>query len=504
MSKNKKNTIKVIRENLIDLQASHQVLLFLSLFSAIFYLLYLLDFRNVSNWFLYSILLFIEAYIILQTVGIWWTIFYSSKNPKDHHYYDAKLELIKNTNIEGGIDVFVTIYGESLKDVYNTLKASAELKIEHRTYALDDGNSVQVRMIAKSLGVEYISREKNTDNKAGNINNALALTKGKYFAVFDADHTPKNNFLIETVPFFSDENVAFVQTPQVMKEEKDMFSIGSADSQKIFYDLVGRGKNRFNSMFWVGTNAIFKRSAVEEVGNIFPHTSEDILTSYRLHQKNYKSVYIPDVLAQGLAPNTMTSYMKQQLRWAGGGFHMFFKENPLFTKMSLDQKIQYFLTSVFYYSGFVILFMILMPLAYIYFGIKPINANTFQWLVSYVPYFLFQFVMILILSGRFSWQSYIISINSFPAYILSFWKVITNQKISWNVSTGAMKDNDSQLFFLWPQIILLILSVLAIPLAIIDPREIGTTIFSLFWIIVNIISMGIFVIIAYKTKEIKQ
>lgn len=481
------------------LQASHIVLLGISIFSLFLYVIFIFNLNNVSNWWLYGILIFTEIYIILQTLGIWWTTFYSSENPRDHYYYDLRKKIIADGEVEGGVDVFITSYGEDLATIYKTLKAARDMHIKHNTFALDDGKSQNVKQIAESLGVTYVARPDNKHAKAGNLNHALReVASGRFFCMFDADFVPKKHFLVETLPFFHDDKVAFVQTPQVLKNRNNIFAAGSSDSQKVFYDLVGGGKNRFNSMFWVGTNAMFRRAPIDDMGGIVHHNSEDIFTAYRLHQKGYKSIYIPDTLAIGVAPDNLGAYMKQQLRWAGGGFDMFFNENPLFTKLSADQKIQYFITSLFYFSGFVILASMLLPLIYIYFNIKPIDSDPIQWLISYVPFFLFQFIMILILSGRFSWQSYILSINSFPAYILAFWKVATRQKIKW-VSTGTIRGG-SKLEFLWPHMLILLVSVLAIPLAFLNQNiEVGTTIISMFWIGLNIVSISTFIFLSYTS-----
>jgi cellulose synthase (UDP-forming) len=92
--------------------------------------------------------------------------------------------------------------------------AAIAMRGEHRTWILDDGRSDDVRALADRLGARYVRRLSSNGAKAGNINHALTLAKGDYFAVFDADFVPTKDFLFETVPFFADESIAFVQTPQ--------------------------------------------------------------------------------------------------------------------------------------------------------------------------------------------------------------------------------------------------------------------------------------------------
>jgi cellulose synthase (UDP-forming) len=485
----------------LAIQASYQVLLVLSILSALFYIVFILDFNIVRSWPLYIALLGIEGYVILQTVTVWWTALYSGNDPRDHHYHAAKKELLIAKKIEGGVDVFITVYGEDINTITATAHAVRDMHIEHNTYILDDGKSDAVRSMAQKLKIGYIRSTNNKNAKAGNVNNGLAHTSGKYIVVFDADFVPKPHFLQETLPFFNEEEVAFVQTPQVLGNRTNMFSIGSSDSQKVFYGLIGAGKNRFNSMFWVGTNAVFRRAALEDVGGVYTHTSEDILTAYRLHQREWKSVYIPDALAIGEGPDNLVAYMKQQLRWAGGGMYMFLKENPLFKKLSFDQKWQYFSTATFYFSGFVVLGMLLFPLIFIYFNIRPIETDGIAWATRYIPYFLFQFVMILLLSGQFSWQSYVISINSFTAYINAFIQAVIGKKISWSFTTGRLKSSGIvKLSILWPHWIIFILSVLAFPLSVLAAKDVTLTLISLFWITINIITIGTFLYQSYKIK----
>ena len=43
-------------------------------------------------------------------------------------------------------------------------------------------------------------------------------------------------------------------------------AVGTGEAQRIFYELVMPGKNHFNAVFCVGTNVIFRRAALAEIG----------------------------------------------------------------------------------------------------------------------------------------------------------------------------------------------------------------------------------------------
>ena len=93
--------------------------------------------------------------------------------------------------------------------------------------------------------------------------------------------------------------------------------------QSVFYRFIQPGKNRFNAAFCVGTNVIFRRTAIEQIGGMYTGSkSEDVWTSLMLHEHGWKSVYISTVLAVGDTPETIEAYTKQQLRWATGGFEI--------------------------------------------------------------------------------------------------------------------------------------------------------------------------------------
>jgi len=74
---------------------------------------------------------------------------------------------------------------------------------------------------------------------------------------------PMPDFVHETVPFFAEADVAFVQTPQVYGNLDTVVSRGAAYMQSVFYQFVQPGRNRFNAAFCVGTNVVFRRSAID-------------------------------------------------------------------------------------------------------------------------------------------------------------------------------------------------------------------------------------------------
>ena len=93
--------------------------------------------------------------------------------------------------------------------------------------------------------------------------------------------------LERTLPEFVDPRVAFVQTPQYYANHGANRLAGAAWSQQaLFFGPIARGKDAHRSMFCCGTNVVFRRAALDDVGG-FPQGSltEDFALSVDLHER---------------------------------------------------------------------------------------------------------------------------------------------------------------------------------------------------------------------------
>jgi cellulose synthase (UDP-forming) len=219
----------------------------------------------------------------------------------------------------------------------------------HKTFLLDDGNRAEMKSLAEKLGVGYIAREKNTGAKAGNLNNAMQYTQGELIAIFDADFRPEKDFLNRLAGYFQDAKVAVVQTPQYYYNT-DSFQHRRLSGDEIYSDqdafmhLTLPARNNWNAAYWIGTNSLLRRNVIESIGG-FPTdcVTEDILASMLIHGKGWKTIYINEPLAYGLAPANISEYFVQRLRWAKGAFQILRSHNPLFQRgLSLMQRLFYF------------------------------------------------------------------------------------------------------------------------------------------------------------------
>jgi len=492
------------------LQNVVKVYLVASIAAALFYFTFLFNTNNISNPVLYILLVAAELYIFIQSVGTWYTLLHVDENKyKNSKYRFLKRKIKEENSIEGGVGVFITVAGEDPAMLEQAIQYIKDLEIEHNTYVINDLKDekdprvIAYKKLTKKYGVNYIKTEGNTQQKAGALNYALARTSEKYFVNFDVDFFPKKNFLLETLPYFYDEHLGWVQTPQIFRDTNNVLAKGSAEAVEAFYDFVMPGKNAFNSALFVGTNAVFRRTALESINGYQYHHSEDVFTGYTLHQAGWKSLGIPDRLAYGLSPDDLASLFKQGLRWSGGSLEIFLYNSVFNKKLTLDQKFQYFTTFSFYMYGLVILGMIIFPLSYLLFGLKPLQSGGSSWALHYIPYFIFQFSTIALFASKLSPSAIIVSMNMFPVYIKGFVNAIRRKHSKWTI-TNSSKTKGVSLFsnvnLLYWHFLLVFISVLALVVGLLNIREPATFAISAFWVLVNMVLTVIFIYLSLKAS----
>ncbi len=326
---------------------------------------------------------------------------------------------------------------------------------------------------------------------------------GEFFVIFDADFIAHPNFLLETMPFFSNKRIAFVQTPQIYGNQKNLISRGAGFMQNVFYQLIQPGKNRFNAAFCVGTNVIFRRSAIEKIGGIYTASkSEDIWTSLMLHEAGYQSVFISDHLAVGDAPETVGTYFKQQLRWATGGFEILLHHNFLKSPLSFDQKLQYISTAAYYLNGIAILLLMCLPPLQIFFNQSPVNLAVafWVWLVSYLAFYGLQVILAFFTMGAFRLETIVIAMVSFPIYVKALFNVLLHRDVSWQATGDATQCKDP-LNFINSQIMLFIFLMFTTAVGFWKYYYTGTFSLSLVWNIVNTTIFATFLLAVRKERK---
>jgi cellulose synthase (UDP-forming) len=490
---------------------------------AFIYLNYLLQPAYRGDPLPYTLALVAEIFIIVQGLLSFWTILSGRMNPRNYEYHSAQAKLyneavgksaisiLKKQDAEISrtvpmyvhrktikVDVYIPVYGEPIEEIKATAIAAQNIYGKHRTYILDDGDSDDVKAMAKKVGVDYIRRPVHNNAKAGNINYALSVTNGDFYLILDADFVADPTILYETIPFFENDNLAFVQTPQFYDNQNNFVSTAANFMQNVFYSLIQSGKNRFNAAFCVGTNVVFRRKAVESIGGMVTTSkSEDIWTSLHLHEKGYDSVYIPTVLAVGKTPETLMAYSKQQLRWATGSFEIFLRANPLTRRdLTVDQRLQYFATTSYYFIGFSVLLLLLLPPLQIFFNLSPISTTIpiWQWALMYSGFYVSQLVLAFYTMGGFKFKTLMLSSASFPIYIKAFFNAVLRRDQAWHATNTI--SYDSPFNYVRIQVYVFVFLLLTSVVGVIKTLYVDQFSISLVWNVLNTFVFGYFVFMA--------
>lgn len=197
------------------------------------------------------------------------------------------------------VDIYFPTYDEdpelvrlSIQDAKNVLNP---MGVNISIHVLDDGGRESMKLVAEEESVNYITREGNIGFKAGNLRNAMEQTGGDFIVICDADTRPFPTMLENTLGYFKDSSVAWVQTPQWFFDIPEGKSLDTAlekhlskpgrvlgnliqkvigpvqvghdpfvNDPKMFYDVIQRRRNWCNASFCCGAGSIHRREAVME------------------------------------------------------------------------------------------------------------------------------------------------------------------------------------------------------------------------------------------------
>ncbi|MGG1398189.1 glycosyltransferase [Bacillus salipaludis] len=417
---------------------------------------------------------------------------------------------------EISVDIFVPTYNEDLDILEATLIGCNNILYPHTTYVLDDGNRVAVRNLANQLGCEYIARTENTNAKAGNINHALTQTKGEIIAIFDADTVPQPDFLHKTLGYFVADELAVVQLPQEFYNVDSVQHIKDEVSwheQQMFYRVIQPGKNHIGAPFWCGSPSLIRRSALEEIGGVATASiTEDLHTTLKLNQRGWTVKYHHEVLAYGIAPQTLNAFTVQRLRWAQGAMQIFFsKDNPLFLKgLNWRQRLSHFASIWTYFDSYQKLIFLIVPSWFLLTGHLPMDVSPLSFLIHWLPYYFLGMAGNIVL-GRgyfryFDVERY--NILKMFTFIRATLFAGLQKRLKFQVTPkrldSSVKQKDLRsLTPLFVSLLFMILSLIAGSVTFAMNLSNLETLGALFWCLFNIVIYGLAVMTIIKRKYVR-
>jgi cellulose synthase (UDP-forming) len=415
-----------------DLQRRRRILRFLVLVDLVLagiYMWWLVQPGRSAHLGLYVLLLAAELFNLVQGLGFWWTMAHLRPPPR----VPARPAV---SAADTAVDVLIPTYDEPVEIVEPTVAAAMALRGgDVRVALLDDGGRPEMEEMARRLGAAYFARKGSAGAKAGNINEALGQVDAPFVAVLDCDHVPDPAFLEVCLAHFAD-NVAFVQTPQYYANwRRGGVTAASWSQQALFFGTIAVGRDALGAMFCCGTNVVFRREALDEVGGFsLDSLTEDFELSIRLHEKGWRTRYVPEVLTSGLGPEDMASYVSQQLRWARGCLAAL--PQVVKARLPMRLRLQYLLSGAYWLTGWTLVVYMLFPIVRILFGEQPIVVSSpEEFLVHWGPYFLASMLTVTVASGgRYSWSAFALMSSSFWIHVVASVLTLGRRKGSFAVT----------------------------------------------------------------------
>jgi cellulose synthase (UDP-forming) len=507
----------------------HLFLILLSLVTTLRYLYYRITLTmNFDDWIngLFSFLLFTaELYaIVTLLLAYFQTLKIKDRKPVDLSLYPQ--------DQWPKVDIYIPTYNEDVEIVRKTTLCALAIDYpadKKRVYVLDDGRAEkykarreQLRQMCSELGATMLTRDNNDHAKAGNINTAFKRTDGDLVLILDCDHMPVRHFLMDTVGFFFNPKVAFVQTPHWFYNpdpfERNLLTQGKIPvGNELFYKVLQKGNDFWNAAFFCGSAAVIRKEYALQIGGIATETvTEDCHTAFRLHSLGYESVYYDKIMVAGLAPEKFSAYVGQQVRWARGMAQILRIENPLINpklNLTIAQRLCYFSATSHFFYGFPRLMYAIAPPLFLLFGINSVKGLGLETLFYALPHIILsmQTNHIPYKHVRFSfWNEIFEFAMSFQSGIVTLLALVNPKLGSFNVTDKGLSVTKRSFDFDSVRYLVIVSSIataslLAIPFwLILSPEDTQAVLINALWCIFNLFLLLAAVLVAFEQPQLRR
>ncbi len=237
---------------------------------------------------------------------------------------------VKTPNKYPFITIQIPVYNDEI--VSKSIQACLDLDYPKDRYEIvvaDDSTDPNViKAIDKFKGnprVKIVRRKHREGFKAGALNNAMKYSKGEILVIFDSDFIPPKGFLKRAIAHFDDPKVGAVQGRwRFFNLGENLVSMFASLSVLSYQYLVYPAKDAVGTPLLSGSAFVIRRDVMEKVGGWTPNLkAEDMDLGLRIISNGYKLVFDPDLAAHCQAPFSLSSLVKQQMRWTYGGLEAF-------------------------------------------------------------------------------------------------------------------------------------------------------------------------------------
>jgi cellulose synthase/poly-beta-1,6-N-acetylglucosamine synthase-like glycosyltransferase len=278
------------------------------------------------------------------------------------------------------------------------------------------------RWAAQGVDIKLLHRSDRTGYKAGALEAGMAVARGEFIAIFDADFIPPTDFLRRTMDHFTEPEIGMVQArwDHLNRDHSLLTQIQSIllDGHFVIEHTARHRSGRFFN--FNGTAGIWRKETIYDAGGWQHDTlTEDLDLSYRAQCKGWRFVFLKDVLAPAEIPVEMNAFKAQQHRWAKGSIQTARKLLPYILSCDLPLKVKveaftHLSNNIAYVL--MIFLSLMMPLA----TVIRINRGWHESLLVDLPVFAmatFSVCFFYVLSQRENGRSWWDSIRFLPAVL---------------------------------------------------------------------------------------
>ncbi|HAM01290.1 MAG TPA: group 2 glycosyl transferase [Acidimicrobiaceae bacterium] len=232
------------------------------------------------------------------------------------------------------VSLHIAAYNEPPQMLIETIKSLEALDYPDFEIVVVDNNTKDpdvwqpvMEYARSSSRVRFVHVDPWPGFKSGALNLVLERycdPAAEIVGVVDADYRVDPQYLRQTVGYFADPNVAFVQTPQDYRDWRgSSYFTACYDAYRYFFAAAMPSRNERNSIIFAGTMGLLRRSLLESIGGWDEWCiTEDAETSLRLLMAGYSGMYVAKSFGQGIMPLTFSALKSQRFRWCFGGMQI--------------------------------------------------------------------------------------------------------------------------------------------------------------------------------------
>jgi cellulose synthase/poly-beta-1,6-N-acetylglucosamine synthase-like glycosyltransferase len=277
-------------------------------------------------------IVYLGIYFIIIYLSLIWLII----------FIENRKSIFKNPAVKNfpNITFLVPAHNEE-KNIENCIKSLLNLnypKEKVKIIVINDGSTDRTEEIVskfKKFGVKILNKEhKKGEGKATALNYGMRHVDTELVACMDADSIAERNYLIKTVGYLEDSEVAAVTPAVKITSVKSIVS--KIQWTEYLVSLVFRKLFAiFNCQFTIpGAGGIYKTEILRKIGCFDPKSlTEDMEIAMRMQSLGYKIENCLDAYVYTGYPNNFKTLFKQRMRWYRGYienfkkyFFMMFKE----------------------------------------------------------------------------------------------------------------------------------------------------------------------------------